>query len=117
MITLLLLLGRDLIVYQYSSIEAVQRELTQYFYWLLALPLAAVWCYLFDGVFIGAAQTKAMRNSMVACTLLVFLPLWYVSQGMGNHGLWMAFLVFNAFRGLTLGVYYWVYSRRGVWVA
>jgi len=116
-ITLLLLLGRDVIVYQYSSIEAVQRELTQYFYWLLALPLAAVWCYLFDGVFIGAAQTKAMRNSMVACTLLVFLPLWYVSQEMGNHGLWMAFLVFNAFRGLTLGVYYWVYSRRGVWMA
>lgn len=116
LITLLMLLAKDLIVYQYSSIDSVQNELELYFAWLLALPLAAVWCYLFDGVFIGAAQTQAMRNSMLACTLGVFLPLWYVSQGMGNHGLWMAFLVFNFARGVSLGAYYWVYSKQGRWL-
>ncbi|MFK7730750.1 MAG: MATE family efflux transporter [Pseudomonadales bacterium] len=116
-ITLGLLASRHLIVYSYSSIDAVQAELSIYFVWLLLMPIAAVWCYLFDGVFIGAAQTAAMRNSMLACALFIFLPLWYVSQVWGNHGLWFAFTVFNLARGVALGAYYRVYSRRGKWIA
>ncbi|MEM8498385.1 MAG: MATE family efflux transporter [Pseudomonadota bacterium] len=116
-ITLALLASQHLIVYSYSSIEAVQAELSVYFVWLLAMPMAAVWCYLFDGVFIGAAQTAAMRNSMLACALFVFLPLWYLTLEWGNHGLWFAFTVFNLARGVALAVYYRVYSERGRWIA
>ncbi len=116
-ISLALLASRQLIVYSYSSIDAVQAELSIYFVWLLFMPIAAVWCYLFDGVFIGAAQTAAMRNSMLACALFIFLPLWYLSQPWGNHGLWFAFTLFNLARGVALGAYYQVYSRQGRWIA
>ncbi len=117
LITLALFASQHLIVYNYSSILAVQAELSDYFVWLLLMPIAAVWCYLFDGVFIGAAQTAAMRNSMLACAAFIFLPLWYVSLPWGNHGLWFAFTVFNLARGVALGAYYRLFSRRDKWIA
>lgn len=116
-LSLALWLGKNIVVYSYSSIAAVQQEMAIYFVWLLLLPVAAVWCYLLDGVFIGAAQTKAMRDSMLACALFIFLPVWYLTQPMGNHGLWLAFLLFNLCRGLSLGGYYFVYSKQGRWLA
>jgi MATE family multidrug resistance protein len=32
----------------------------------------------------------------------VFLPLWFVTQPFGNHGLWFAFLAFLASRGIGM---------------
>lgn len=41
---------------------------------------------------------------MVFSTLLVFLPAWYVLTPLGNHGPWLAFMLFMASRGI--GVHY-----------
>ena len=49
-----------------------------------------------------------MRNTMLISTFLVFLPAWYLTQGLHNHGLWLAFTLFMAARGLTMG---WMYQR------
>ena len=37
-----------------------------------------------DGIFIGAARGPEMRNAMLVCTFIFFLPIWYVFQFMGN---------------------------------
>jgi MATE family multidrug resistance protein len=47
-----------------------------------------------------------MRDIMVASTLLVFLPAWYLLQDLGNHGLWLAFTLFMASRGLGMHISY-----------
>jgi MATE family multidrug resistance protein len=47
-----------------------------------------------------------MRNAMVASTFLVFIPAWFVLRPLGNHGLWLAFMIFLASRGLGMHVYY-----------
>jgi MATE family multidrug resistance protein len=98
-----------------TSIDAVQQETVQFLPWLLVLPLIAVWSYLLDGIFIGATQTSAMQNAMLLSALVVYLPCWYFSQHWGNHGLWFAFIAFNAARGIFLGIYFKHYQRHNNW--
>jgi MATE family multidrug resistance protein len=38
--------------------------------------------------------------------LFVFLPAWYFLQPLGNHGLWLAFLLFMASRGIGMYIGY-----------
>jgi len=76
--------------------------------------LIAVWSYLLDGLFIGATRAKEMRNGMLL-TVLMVLPFAWALQGLGNHGLWMTFLLFMALRSLTLGVIAWRLKQRGEW--
>ncbi len=101
------LLQRPL-VYTLSDIPTVRELMQAHYPWLVALPLIAAPSYLLDGVFIGGAETRPMMLTMLISTLCVYLPLWYLTQAWGNHGLWFAFTAFNASRGITL---YYCYRR------
>jgi MATE family multidrug resistance protein len=87
----------------------------RYLPYLAALPLIAVWSYLLDGLFIGATRAREMRNGMLL-TLLLTLPFAWVLQGLGNHGLWITFLLFMSLRSLTLGTVAWRLQRNDVWL-
>lgn len=110
--TLIYWAAGDAMIYLLTNIEAVREVALIYLPWMVLLPLVSVWCFLLDGVFIGATRGKEMRNSMLICTFIFFLPAWYVFQFMGNHGLWLAFTLFIAVRGVTLGVSYFLIERR-----
>jgi MATE family multidrug resistance protein len=59
--------------------------------------------FLWDGIFIGATAGPEMRNAMLISTLLVFFPAYILAgRVMGNHGLWLAFILFMIARGLTM---------------
>jgi MATE family multidrug resistance protein len=79
-----------------ADVAATARE---YLPWLVAAPLVGAWAYLFDGVFVGATLARDMRNTMLFAALAVYLPAWWLLAPMGNHGLWLAFILFNAARG------------------
>ncbi len=85
-----------------SDIPAVQQQAEVFLPWLVALPLVSMWCFLLDGVFVGATRGEAMRNSMVI-SMVTFFVVWFVSQEWGDHALWLAMLSFMAMRGVTLG--------------
>lgn len=95
-----------------TDITPVREIALVYLPWMIILPLISVWCFLLDGIFIGATRGPEMRNAMLICTFVFFLPIWYVFQFMGNHGLWLAFTIFIAVRGVVLGVYYYRVERR-----
>ncbi len=108
-------LGRDSILALMTDLAAVRTVADAHYPWLLALPLVAVWSYLLDGIFIGAMQTRWMQHSMLLSVFGVYLPLWYLGQGWGNHGLWLAFTAFNLARGLSLGAAFYYLSRGQRW--
>jgi MATE family multidrug resistance protein len=105
------------IIHLLTSIESVRAQATLYLPWLIALPLLGVWSFLLDGLFIGATQVKAMQNTMLVSVFLVFLPVWWLSQPWGNHGLWFAFLSLFVARALTGGFVFWRLSRTGSWLS
>jgi len=94
-----------------TNIPPVRQMADQYLIWVIFLPLLAFGSYLFDGVYIGAAQGKIMRNTMIISTFGVFFPTWYLLQTQGNHALWAAMSTFMLARSLTLSAHYWFTLR------
>ena len=80
------------------------------------LPLVGVWCYLLDGMFIGATRAAEMRNSMAVAAAGFALTLLTLPW-LGNHGLWLALTVFLALRGLSLAAIWRRHWRNGTWFA
>ena len=76
--------------------------------WTIAGPAVSSFCYIWDGIFIGATATVPMRNSMIIATILVFLPVYAIGVsflGLGNHAIWLALTLFMIARGVTLSAY------------
>jgi MATE family multidrug resistance protein len=89
-----------------TDLPDVRESTIRYLPWLAILPLVSVWSFLYDGVFVGATRARAMRDIMIVSTFLVFLPSWYALRFLGNHGLWLAFTLFMASRGIGMHYYY-----------
>ncbi len=82
-----------------STSEAVRAEARRYLPYAALTPFTGVMAFLLDGVFIGATWSAAMRNCMVAA-FATFIAAWWLLKGYGNDGLWIAFLILQAVRGL-----------------
>jgi MATE family multidrug resistance protein len=89
-----------------TDLEDVRETAMNYLPWLILSPLVSVWSFLYDGVYVGATRAREMRNIMVFSTVAIFLPAWYLLQGFGNHGLWLAFTLFMASRGIGMHIGY-----------
>ncbi|MBB5469106.1 MATE family multidrug resistance protein [Paraburkholderia sp. CI2] len=93
------------IIERLTDQAAVRAAAETYLPWAALSPVISVWGFLLDGVFIGATRTRELMMSM-AVSLAVFvaassaLLAWH-----GNHGLWIALLIFMATRGATLARY------------
>ncbi|MBO7523708.1 MAG: MATE family efflux transporter [Bacteroidales bacterium] len=78
---------------------------TPYHIYLIIIPLITFAAFIWDGIFIGATASRAIRNTMIISSLFVFLPAWYILMPRyGNHGLWIAFLMFMLARGVTMTI-------------
>jgi MATE family multidrug resistance protein len=107
------LIGGQYLIRLLTNLPEVRETAMKYLPWLALLPVVSVWSFLYDGVYVGATRARAMRDIMIASTFLVFLPAWYALRFMGNHGLWLAFTLFMASRGIGMHAYY----RRRILVA
>ena len=83
--------------------ETVIHEAGNYFYWILAIPLTGFSAFLFDGIFIGATATNLMLRSMFIASAGFFLLYYGLEPSMGNHALWLAFIVYLLLRGAMQG--------------
>ncbi|MCD6006254.1 MAG: MATE family efflux transporter [Halomonas sp.] len=104
-------LGGNYLVAMLTGLAEVRATAASYLPWMVVMPLIAVWSYLLDGVFIGTTAVREMRNS-IFIGLAIYLPTWWLSQGLGNHGLWLAFTLFMFTRSAVLIAYYYRYRQR-----
>ena len=78
-------------------------EIRPYYIYMVLIPVITFAAFLWDGIYIGATASKAIRNTMIISAILVFLPMWYfLTPIYGNHGLWIAFLSFMIARGVSM---------------
>ena len=102
---ILLLIGPSLIAL-FTSLPEVRLSAEAYLGWIVLAPLASVWSFLLDGIFIGSTRTAAMRNAMVLSLGIFLIANWLLLPAFGNHGLWLSLMLFLAGRAVTLGLHY-----------
>ncbi len=85
-----------------TDLEGVRTAAYAYQPYVVLIPLIGIWAWLLDGIFFGATRAATLRDAMALCLVIfviaaaIFVPLF------GNHGLWIAMLVYLAARGLIL---------------
>lgn len=88
-----------------SDQPGVAEQARPYYIYMVLIPVITFAAFLWDGIYIGATAAKEIRNTMIIASLLVFLPAWYILMPLyGNHGLWIAFLLFMIARGVSMTV-------------
>ena len=67
--------------------------------------------FIWDGVFIGITQTRGMLQSSFIAAVVFFVSVFFLIPVWGNHGLWIAMLIYLLMRGL---VQTYIFCRRVV---
>jgi MATE family multidrug resistance protein len=84
----------------------VREQARAFLPWLVAGPILGVASWMYDGIYIGATWTRAMRNAMVQSVAVYAVAVVVLPAAMGAHGLWAALMGLNVLRGVTLGLRY-----------
>ena len=75
-----------------------------YFWWAVSIPAVGFMAFTWDGIFIGATETRSMLASMALATAMFFFVYFVAYPSLRNHGLWLAFISYLAVRGIALAV-------------
>ena len=98
--TLLYLIGGQGFLGLLTDDETVISASGEYFYWVLAIPVAGFGAFLLDGICIGATATHLMLRSMVVAAGTFFITYYSLHGVWGNHALWLAFILYLLLRGV-----------------
>ena len=97
--TLLFLVGGEQLLRILAKDEVVIGTAMQYMFWTYLLPFTGFAAFIYDGIYIGATASAAMRNVMFVATAVFFALYYALVARWGNHALWFAFIFFLIFRG------------------
>lgn len=86
--------------------EGVRQAARDYLPWMVLAPIIGWLPWMMDGIFIGATRTADMRNMMVVSLAAYGLAAALLVPAFGNHGLWAAYIISYAARGVTLAARY-----------
>lgn len=77
-----------------------------YLWWVWLIPAAGCIAFIWDGIFIGIIATRGMLVSSFLSALL-FFGVYEATRGIiGNHGLWLAMVVYLLMRGVLQTIWY-----------
>lgn len=99
--TLFYFAGVNFILHLLTSQEEVLQKAQPFLVWVILIPLASFGSFVWDGIYIGATASRAMRNTLLASTFLFFAPVYYFLHPVWeNHALWLAMSLFMFARGI-----------------
>lgn len=85
-----------------STSPEVRAEARIYLPWVVVAPLVGIGSWMLDGIYIGATRSREMRNAMVLSGLVYLGALFLLVPTFENHGLWLALMILNVTRAITL---------------
>lgn len=89
----------------FTNIESVVIIAQTHSFWLMYFPIVIGHGLIYAGLYNGATFTSPVRDAMII-SFLVFLLVYYLAiPYFGNHGLWLAFILFSLSRTVMLFFY------------
>ena len=112
--TLLYIAGGTQIVSLLTDDPQVRALAREYIWWAWLIPAAGAVAFIWDGVFIGLTATRGMLVSTFVSMLTFFAVYWLAMDTLGNHGLWLAQVVYLAMRGIVQTFWYKRYLTHNI---
>ncbi len=98
--TIIYIFAGKYIVLLMTENKEIINTANKYLIWSGLLPLLSFSAFIWDGVYVGLTASKHMRNTMLASSLLIFFPTYYIFENsLGNNALWLALIMFLFSRG------------------
>ena len=104
-ICVIFLIGKNSFIEMMTDIPDIREISFAYSNWVVIIPFISSFCFQFDGIFVGASQTKELLNAMIISVGIYVLSSFYLLANFGNTGLWISLCIFFIARALTLFVY------------
>ena len=104
--TLLYIVGGHWIVALLTDEPQVIKTSREYLWWAWLIPAAGCVAFIWDGIFIGLTATRGMLVSSFFSALVFFAVYLLSEDALGNHGLWLAQIIYLAMRGILQTIWY-----------
>ena len=104
--TLLYIIGGMRIVRILTDEPHVMETAAAYIPWAWFIPAAGAAAFIWDGLFIGFTATRGMLVSSFIAALIFFCTYLLSVNLLGNHGLWLAQIIYLSTRGVVQTIYY-----------
>ncbi|MDE6317531.1 MAG: MATE family efflux transporter [Muribaculaceae bacterium] len=78
----------------------------EYLWWGVSIPFAGAGAFIWDGIFVGETRTRPMLVSMAIAMTIFFAVYFILVPVLGNHALWLAFILYLVTRGIVQTIYY-----------
>ena len=98
-------LGGSQFIYWLTPIATIQNAAQSYLPYAAIYILVSFAAFQLDGIFIGATASRAMRNAALVSLLIFLAAAELLTRAAGNHGLWLAFVIYVIARAICLGYY------------
>lgn len=73
----------------------------EYILWAVAIPLAGMGAFYWDGLYIGMTATRGMLSSTFTGAVVFFAVYFSLFPLLGNHALWLALILYLVSRGVV----------------
>ena len=104
--TLVYVLGGMPFLHLLTDEPGVVEASEAYVWWAWLIPLCGVTAFIWDGIFIGITETRGMLLSSAIAASVFFVVATTLTTPLGNHGLWLAMVLYLALRGIIQTVIY-----------
>ncbi|MDA9650447.1 MATE family efflux transporter [Candidatus Pelagibacter sp.] len=104
-ISVLYLFIHENIIFLMTDIYTIRILSLDYSIWLIIIPFISSFCFQFDGIFIGASQTKELKNAMFFSVSLYLIISLILINYFSNTGIWISLCIFMILRALSLFYY------------
>ena len=108
-ICVIFLIGKNSFIEMMTDIPDIREISFAYSNWVVIIPFISSFCFQFDGIFVGASQTKELRNAMIISVGIYVLSSFYLLANFGNTGLWISYF----FYALTLFIFDKILLKKG----
>lgn len=102
--TVIYIIGGEWFLGILSDDREVTRASAEYAAWAFAIPLASFGAFAYDGIFIGTTSDKMMLLPMLYAAIAFFVVYALCYHALGNHGLWLAFIVYLLTRSISQAI-------------
>ena len=102
LISIIYLFGKNQFISIMTDLPDIKSLSFSYSYWIVIIPFVSSFCYQFDGIFVGASQTKELRNAMIVSVSIYIVCAIFLADTFSNTGLWISLCIFFVLRALSL---------------